>query len=220
MQTIQVNLEKHHPTQGQVLRYARQQGLKVTSVEEISVNTLSSYLPALTIRNAMRGVEVGDRARLQFPKDAEGISMICLKSGKDEVLVDHDSLADSLGVPEEERDEGLQWALNRFRKIPEGERFVHPLMEASKVNGIDTWNLWGVASVIVDAVMNPEATNDGGVKALNSFRLFVAQGNPTVAIQSLQENVQSRYLWACMEATNHIREALQAQVDKQMGEKS
>ncbi|QCS47973.1 hypothetical protein FEK30_00100 (plasmid) [Picosynechococcus sp. PCC 11901] len=110
-----------------------------------------------------------------------------LKKPDGEILVEYDSLAETFGEPPAEV----------AQTLTPGATYFHPKAETSVIEGQEVINMAGFYSMLIDAIINPDRTDDGGKKAeavLSSLLVQKLPGRSAIAI--IQQVKSTRNIWA------------------------
>lgn len=197
MKEIIFSHARHAPSRDELLAY----------MAENRQEDISSATFIIILRKMARGLKEGEKAILNLSSLSETIKptkIEIIKSKRDEVLMSSGSLASICGVSEEELNSRIAGTQEKFAEF---ETFTHPLSEACPKDP-NYINLWAFASMIVNAILNPDATNDGGLKAAESASQIILQFNPLANVSYLIEQVRRRYRAEAYQLCNMLQESL------------
>jgi hypothetical protein len=105
--------------------------------------------------------------------------------------------------------------LNSDYRLKPGEPYLNPLASTSPhpEEGL-LMNTWMFGVFTINTIIDPEGTDDGGVKAETLARELALKDNPELDIDKLIFRVKQRYLVDCQLLCNAIANGLQEKLDE------
>ncbi|ANV88887.1 hypothetical protein [Picosynechococcus sp. PCC 7117] len=110
-----------------------------------------------------------------------------LKKPDGEILVEYDSLAETFGEPPAEV----------AQTLPPGETYFHQKSDIKDIDGEPFMNMAALYSMLIDGIINPDSTDDGGKKCEQMLTRFILEKLPgKSAIAIIQQVRSTRNIWA------------------------
>ena len=122
---------------------------------------------------------------------------------KGEFMINYNSLTDSLGIPLDERQEGLKVALNQFLTLKSDEAYHHPLGDYTEEKGKTMLNMYLTACFMINSVRN--VFDDGDpLLAERHLTKMLNTINPLVDANSLIADIKLHKVIAMQKIANII----------------
>lgn len=193
-------------------QYTRKKGYE-TPIAELPECIAKELWVNATFCYTARDMKVGEEFEIEL---FEGKKILCKKENKYSVNFELNSMAD---VFEIDKDDPLWEAYsnpNNFIVLGKDEVFRHPLtkVDTTKINGEvqEIVNGYGLASLLIDVIRNPDISEDDGKMANESFARFILESGNNANIQVLLERIKAGELRAMMTASTYINDGFEKTV--------
>lgn len=116
----------------------------------------------------------------------DNLTFNLIKQADGEIGVEYESLTETFGTPPED--------INYV--VPPGASYAHPKADMKVIEGEECLNMAGLYSMLIDALINPQDTNDNGQKAESILSSLLVQKLPgRSAIAIIQQIKNTRNVW-------------------------
>lgn len=176
-------------------------------MESLPTDILAELIPTAIMSFSALDLNINEEFELQLTDE---VVFQCQKVGKYELLINKDSLLNTLDIDKDDPMLNVLTNPANHRILSKSEKFKHPLTEVSEAelgNGIEpVMNGYAIATVIIDCIRNPEKTNNNGESAKDFFRRTVLESGKAVNVEVLLEKIKAGHLAEMMEASTLIND--------------
>lgn len=197
-------------------KYAKKRGFD-TPIEQLPMDILRELHSCAVMSYSARHLDIDE----EFELDLNGMVFKCRKEGRYSIWFDKDSFSEQLQIDcDNDVFNSLINPINH-KVLKKSELFTHPLtvVDEAEIGGEiqPCVNGYGVASMLINCIRNPEDTEDGGRTAEKSFATFILESGRFANVPVLLEKVKAGELSAMMEVSTIINDGFEITVARSLG---